>query len=249
MISTLIMVCSFGVFLLCCGGYVLFMGGIAAMGTSSKGTFTSVGPAVGRTLEAKMIPQPPAPPDVPGKTTVDLIPLVRPAQDAVDNRKWKVSGNVLLCDDDSFVPRLALPYQPPEEYDFVVTFSQPELRNGISLIMPNPKKPGESFFWAVGADEGAEYWLSYDPERKGHALGLVKVNKAYTTVVQVRRDGLRCFLNGKELVHHRTNYSDLTCDGWRKIPDTRLLAVACDDPTVFHYVRVIEISGPGKKTR
>ena len=46
----------------------------------------------------------------------------------------------------SFVPRVQFPYQPPQEYDYVVTFLQPGLRNGISLIMPNPN--GGSFVMA-----------------------------------------------------------------------------------------------------
>src|SRR5579884_3138049 len=43
--------------------------------------------------------RPNPPPDVPGKKTVDLLPLIDPKKDAVDNRKWFVVDGVLWCDD------------------------------------------------------------------------------------------------------------------------------------------------------
>jgi hypothetical protein len=190
--------------------------------------------------------QPPPPPDVEGKKTVDLIPLVTIEKDVVHGR-WLVADNVLHCNDSSFVPRIQLPYRPPEEYDFIVTFSQYDLRNGISLIMPNPK--GGSFFWYLGSGDGREYGFWSKPNKGGQSRGLIKAKRAYTTVVQVRKDGVRGLLDGKELVHVRTDFHDLACDDWRKIRDTTRLAVACDDPTVFHYVRVVEITGSGKSGR
>jgi hypothetical protein len=190
-------------------------------------------------------PRPAPPPAVPGKTTVDLVPLIDPKKDVLDDRKWEVADGVLRCKDGSFVPKIQLPYRPPEEYDFVVTFSQRELRNGVALIMPHPN--GGSFFWLVGAGDGTAYGFHGDDRKWARSPGLLKDHTAYTTVVQVRRDGVRALLDGKELA--RADYRDLKCDGWRTIKDKSLLGLACDDPTVFHFVRVVEVTGAGKKTR
>jgi hypothetical protein len=190
--------------------------------------------------------QPPAPPDVAGKKTVDLIPLIQPARDAVHGR-WAVDKNVLHCNDAHFVPRIEIPYRPPEEYDFVVTFSQSELRNGISLVMPRPG--GGSFFWFFGAENGTAYGFHANPNKEQRLFEPIQTNVPYTTVVQVRKRGVRGLLNGKVLLEVHTDYQDLLCDGWRQIRDQSLLAVCCDDPTVFHYVHLIEITGAGKQSR
>lgn len=192
------------------------------------------------------IAQPPAPPDVPGKRNIDLIALIDPNKDVIDGRRWTVFNKALHCNDGGFVPRIEIPYQPPEEYDFIVTFSQPALRNGISLIMPNPR--GGSFFWYLGGS-GSNYGFFANPSKGDRIQGLIEPSKAYTTTVQVRRDGVRGLLNGKELVDYKTDFRDLICDDWRCIRSSTLLALACDDPTVFHHVRLVEITGTGKKTR
>ncbi|HZZ78183.1 MAG TPA: hypothetical protein VFE62_06675 [Gemmataceae bacterium] len=196
---------------------------------------------------AQPIVPPQAPPDVPGKKTIDLIPLIDTQRDAVENRKWSVRNNTLYCDDGNFVPRLQIPYRPPQEYDFTVVFSQPGLRNGISLIMPNPN--GGSFFWYLGAGDGSTYGFHGNPDKGGQVPGLVQANVPCTTTVQVRKNSVKGFVNGKEMIGFNTDYRDLLCDGWRNIPDKSVLAVACDDPAVFHFVRVVEITGQGKRTR
>ncbi len=195
---------------------------------------------------ANALAQPEPPPRVEGKTTVDLIGLIDQSKDVVNGR-WLVVKDALHCNDFSNVPRIQFPYQPPEEYDFVVTFSQPILRNGISLIIPNPR--GGSFFWALGYAGGWRYGL-HGQNLKDEGLTMpLGLNKAHTTVVQVRRNGVKALLDGKVVMEHKTDFRDLGCDNYREIPDTTLLAVACDDPTVFHYVRVVEITGAGKKVR
>jgi hypothetical protein len=191
------------------------------------------------------IAQPPEP-TPQGKRTIDLIPMIQPSKDAVHGR-WGIRDKVLHCNDQHLVPRIEIPYQPPAEYDFVVTFSQPALRNGISLVMP--KQDGGQFFWFIGSGNGTNYGFGGNPNREGRTPGLIEVRTPYTTVVQVRKQGVRGMLNGKELITHKTDYRDLTMDDWRKLRDPRCLGVCCDDPTVFHYVRLVEISGTGKKLR
>jgi hypothetical protein len=205
-------------------------------------------PAAGpNPLVPKALPQPPAPAGVAGKKMIDLIPLINPQLDSVHGR-WAVAKNVLHCNDAHFVPRIQIPYQPPREYDFIVVFSQPALRNGISMVMPNPAN-GNSFFWFLGNDDGSGYGFQANPDVGGQIPGLVKANTICTTTVQVRANSVEGFVNGKQLVNHPTNFADLTCDNWRELRDKSLLAVACDDPTVFHHVRLIEITGQGKKMR
>jgi hypothetical protein len=199
-------------------------------------------------VEYKLLPngvrQPSPPADVSGKTTVDLIPLIDPAKDRVHG-DWNTQYGILQCTSGGFVPRIQIPYQPPAEYDFVVMFSQRELRNGISLIMPNPN--GGAYYWYVGIDSG-EYGFGGNPGKKGPGVFYIKPDTFYTTIVEVRRDGVRALVNGKLLLDHK-HFRDLGVDNWRSMPDTKVLGVACDDPTVFHYVRVLEISGKGTKTR
>jgi hypothetical protein len=202
---------------------------------------------------ANPVPDPPivqplnAPPGVAGKKTFDLIPLIDPQRDSVENRKWAIRNNVLHCDDAHFVPRMQIPYRPPQEYDFTVVFSQPGLRNGIALIMPNPN--GGSFFWYLGAGNGSEFGFQANPNKGGQQPGLVQPNVACTTTVQVRNNSLKGLVNGNVMVAFNTDYRDLTCDNWRNLPDKSALGIACDDPTAFHFVQITEITGQGKRTR
>jgi hypothetical protein len=190
--------------------------------------------------------QPPLPLELAERPSIDLISLMTPRKDVVAGR-WLVANKSLHCDRGNFVPRVQFPYQPPEEYDFVVTFWQRRLRNGISLVMPNPN--GGSFFWFLGNEHGAGYGFHASPNKSGRISGLIKPKTIHTTVVQVRKRSIRAALDGKELMRLETGVHDLTCDDWRRIHNTKYLAVACDDPTVFYYVRIVEVTGKGKKGR
>ena len=189
---------------------------------------------------------------IPGTDMCDLIALIDPKKDG-GFRNWSIVNNELHCNDTGGLPRIDLPYQPPAEYDFIAQFSQPKLRNGISLIMPNPN--GGSFFFYIGggpfgAKAGSSYGLAAKPKNfDNESLGLIQVNTKYTVTVQVRKKRVRAVLDGNELVNVQTDFRNLTTDGWRTLPNPSLLAVACDDPTVFHQVRVIEVTGVGKRMR
>jgi hypothetical protein len=179
-----------------------------------------------------------------------LIPLIDTNKDVLHGT-WRIdNNNQLRCESSHFVPRVQIPYRPPEEYDFVVTFSQPNLRNGINLIMPN--KHGGSFFWTVSSENGTAYCLSINGsnnQTKLPASCVIQPNTVHTTVVQVRRDGVKGYLDGVLIRQHLTDFSDLKVDGWRETKEKSVLAIGCDEPTVFHAIHVIEITGTGGRTR
>src|SRR5262249_35040620 len=68
---------------------------------------------------------------VPGTNLGDLLTIIDPQKDG-GGRRWEMVNNQLHCKEGNFRPRLEIPYIPPQEYDFIVQFSQPKLRNGIS---------------------------------------------------------------------------------------------------------------------
>jgi hypothetical protein len=181
-----------------------------------------------------------------GPRTFDLLPIIDLQWDIKEGKgKWRMQDNKLFCDEGHFVPRVHVPYNPPQEYDFSATFSQTNLRNGVSLIMP--KADGGQFYWAVGFSDGNGF--GFDADRGGNTPKLIQPNVQYTTTVQVRRDGVKGLLNGKVLVDRKGDYRDLRVDGWREMDNDRLLAIGCDDPTIFYRIWIVEVTGNGKAGR
>ncbi len=184
---------------------------------------------------------------------VNLLKLIDPAKDGVEG-SWKLDNGKLVAGPGKFV-RLEIPYQPPAEYDFRVVFSRIDGANNVSQIL---SRQGKGFLWimelgqsrcALGNCRGL--WIT---EAANPSITKVSEtqndNGPHTSLLEVRKDRVRCFFNGKMILEYKTDYADLSMNAGWKLRSEQLLGLGLwESPTEFHRVDVIEISGKGKKTR
>ena len=188
----------------------------------------------------------------PGRV-IDLLAKIDLARDGRPANKWALSGGTLRCVRGSMVPKVVLPYEPPEEYDVRFSFKQPKLRNAVGLVLA---KAGASFAWLVGEDNGSACLFTVNGKLKGPAgparkvaAGLIRPNRKYTSTVKVRNDGVKAYLNGRLVAGHKTDYKDMRNTIWHRIRKTEQIAIFADDPTIFYEITVTEITGRGKLLR
>ena len=159
----------------------------------------------------------------------------------------KAADGNLVCRSRDFVPRVQFPYKPPEEYDFIAVFKQPNLRNHVGLIMPNGHY--DSFTWQVGGPFG-DFAFSVDGSRHNQYrkkfVRYLQPNREHTMMVQVRKDGVTGIIDGKVVSRIKTDFKNLKCDRFNKLPDDEFVGISCDDPTVFSRIEIIEVTGQGQ---
>jgi len=183
---------------------------------------------------------------------VNLLPLIEPSRDSVRG-KWQMQKDGLACGKGRSL--IEIPYQPPEEYDFRISFTR---LHGEFQVVQLMVRSGKPFEWVMGSgigglrfgfesvhgkrmDNGGSATLDREPLKNG---------QRYTAEVRVRSGGVSAFLDGKLILEHKTDYSEMSRASEYDLRDNSLLGLfAWDNPTVFHSVEVIEITGRGKKTR
>ncbi len=199
-------------------------------------------------------PAPPTPPvsqivyQTGSGRTINLIERVNIQRDAQQPEKWSLRGGELLCTQGHFVPRVMFAYKPCEEYDVTIEFTQPNPRNGVGLIIPNPTNGG-TFAVVIGTAEGhvlATTVNNADKVIRVESESFVKPDTRHTAVIKVRRDMIECIVDSRVGTKITGDRRKLISTSWFKLDDPTRLGVSCDDVTTFHKIELTEITGDGQ---
>lgn len=177
--------------------------------------------------------------------TLDLLALVDPATDAVSG-SWKTNEEG-LAGGPGDLTRIELPYEPPEEYDFRVTFAR---TSGDSVVIQLCRSGEAGFFWE-GASRGFLLGFVEGPKAANQHLTfpdvVVKNGRKYTSVVSVRKDRVSAFIDGKLVGDlQRSQYQMQGQDGWTLRHPTRLGVGIHQSTVIFYEIEVTEINGRGR---
>lgn len=186
----------------------------------------------------------------PAWRIVDLLPMIDPSVHTVSG-EWSLAG-LAIASGDGPRARLSIPYRPPEEYDFVVEFTRQQGEGGIAQVLRLPT--GNACLWHIGAAQntycGLELVRGLPLDRNGFARrieDLLLNGRRYTSVVHVRRAGVTAEINGQRAVRFTGNLADLSLPPAWRMPDDGLGLGTDRSPTVFHAIRLIEITGQGER--
>ncbi|HLX60890.1 MAG TPA: hypothetical protein VKX17_06370 [Planctomycetota bacterium] len=158
--------------------------------------------------------------------------------------KWEIKQGELISNEAA--PNvLQIAYQPPAEYDYTIVFTR---NTGNDAVLQVLCANGHQFGWIVASDAGKYARFELIDGNKGHGIAVALTNgQKYTSTVEVRRSGVKAYLDGKLIAEHNTDFHDMTLDPYFKIPDTTVLGISTwGSSYTFHSIEVIELSGPGK---
>lgn len=191
-------------------------------------------------------------PEAAWAEAVDLMPFIA-AEDATSGR-WVREGAELRSEPGLALQVLALPYAPPDEYDFRIVFTP---RGEVPDVNQIVVRGGRAAQWLLGAYDNTLFGFGYEPglDPRAHPQNLKKQRclepgRRYVSIVQVRKDGLAGFLDGHLLCRRSADLDRLELGTALVYPDrSRLGLVTYGNPAQFHAVEVREIGGKGRLLR
>lgn len=188
---------------------------------------------------------------VPGRL-VNLLPLVDVKRDATKG-VWSSKPEGLTVAQSTRLALLELPYEPPVEYDYEVEFTPTAIGYNPSLFL---HASGASFAWKMNAHAKTPPIYGFDlldgkimPIRNEAVVTnplRIETGKRYKTRVEVRRDGLRGFVNGTEMLHWTGDFKRLSMEAGSALRNPRALGIGSSRAVIFHRIEVREVSGTGR---
>ena len=180
---------------------------------------------------------------------IDLLKLIDPATDTVQGKFAIEKGELVNL--GSGQQRIEIPYHPPEEYDFRVEFTREKGNDCVIQILSKDKAP---FIWVMQGDYTFHYLKDgslYKNETTVAGVKGIQTGTRYTSIVQVRKGGVKTLLDGKVIADWKTDYTNINPDvPFWALRDKSILGLGIGGAgTVFHRAELYEITGSGSKSR
>jgi eukaryotic-like serine/threonine-protein kinase len=226
---------------------------LESTGTGKTATATNLPPQLPPPPQIPAVPPLPPTPGVDNeerwKGAVNLLSLLDLTTDPVQGT-WRYVGNA-LTNDATPRARISLPLQPAQEYDFRIVFTR---KKGDEVTQILSWK-GTGVAWVMGAvGNTASGFLrantELSPPFKAQDMKGLTNEKRHSTIIEVRKDRVRGYLDGQLLSEWTGESKDLTWHpGWDLPGEAKLGLGSHNADLVIHSIQVLDISGSAKVTR
>jgi len=186
-------------------------------------------------------------PSTPTGDWVSMMDKIHPATDAVSG-EWTLTAEGLFSKGGGTngYNVLQLPGEPPEEYDFRVSFSAPSGRAEIHQVIA---AAGREFVWsnAGGASPGARFSRGGEVASELVAVPEPLAGRRHESLIEVRRDRLTGYLDGKRVVEWKPDFARLPQTTQPRLRQLGRIGVACwSNGTTFHDISLRQIGATAK---
>ncbi|MDB5354891.1 MAG: hypothetical protein JWN24_1344 [Phycisphaerales bacterium] len=186
---------------------------------------------------------------------VNLLSLIDPKRDAISG-DWKFVNHELVTDGGQWCG-LRIPYEPPGEYDFRVSFTRVQGNGAVAQLI---SRSSRGFAWIMGwkgntlcgldmiGGQGADGDLN--PTRDIRQSVLTN-GRLHVSLVQIRKDSITTFLDGTLVTKFKTDYSNMggIRDRWGPFATTTpAIGLGSEhSQVVFHSAELTPVSGTGRR--
>lgn len=181
------------------------------------------------------------------KDALDLMPQALDAKNAPAGN-WQLNQQHELSTDAVRNARMQLNYAPPEEYDFRIDFMR---REGVGEVSQIIAAGGRQFIWKMDIAGVSIFDTIGKMGRNNNPTALqipslIPNGITHSSVVCVRKHGVRAYVDGKSIDSHDTLFKDMAIEASWMLPAPDALGVGFHNCSgVFYKIRVKEVTGKG----
>lgn len=192
------------------------------------------------------------PNDAAWSRAVNLMPLIDPARDVIKGT-WKSTGGTLISGSERY-ERLQIPYEPPDEYDFRIVFVRTKGNGAVAQYISRTSRAAQ---WVMGVDQNKIFGFQtvggkdvvHNP-LSVRSKACLQNGRISTSLLQVRRSGVKAYLDGKLISQLPTDFRDVGLPASWDMPNHSVLGLGSgESATEFQKIELLEISGKGRPMR